>query len=139
MIIDVHGHVSAPVELYAYKAGLLSHRGAHGRGGAGISDAKIREALNAPSGSFGNQSHLAHLDEAGIDMQLISPRPYQMMHSESPAKLVEWFTQETNDVIARVCALIPGRFRGIAGLPQSMERAPADWVGELRRCVQELG
>jgi predicted TIM-barrel fold metal-dependent hydrolase len=139
MIIDVHGHVSAPSELYAYKAGLLSHRGAHGRGGAGISDDQLRAAIEAPNPSFGNQSHLAHLDEAGVDLQLISPRPYQMMHSESPAKLVEWFTAETNDVIARVCALAPGRFRGIAGLPQSMERSPADWVGELRRCVQELG
>lgn len=139
MYIDVHGHVSAPAELYAYKAGLLSHRGAHGRGGAGISDEKIRAALHEPNHSFGNQSHMQHLDEAGIDLQLISPRPYQMMHSESPPKLVEWFTEETNDVIARVCAAEPGRFRGVAGLPQSMETDPVRWMAELRRCVNELG
>jgi 4-oxalmesaconate hydratase len=139
MYIDVHGHVSAPAELYAYKAGLLSHRGAHGRGGAGISDDQIHAALHAPNRSFGNQSHLRHLDEAGIDLQLISPRPYQAMHSESPAKLVEWFTEETNDVIHRVCLAEPGRFRGVAGLPQSMETDPARWMAELRRCVTELG
>ena len=38
MIIDIHGHVSAPTELWAYKAGLLSARGAHGRGGVNVSD-----------------------------------------------------------------------------------------------------
>ncbi len=30
MIIDVHGHASAPPELYAYKSNLLSSRGYHG-------------------------------------------------------------------------------------------------------------
>ncbi len=139
MYIDVHGHVSAPAELYAYKAGLLSHRGAHGRGGVGISDEKLRSALTEPNRSFGDTSHLDHLDEAGIDLQLISPRPYQAMHSESPAFLVEWFTEETNDVIARSCELWPGRFRGVAGLPQSMDLEPAAWTKELRRCVTELG
>jgi predicted TIM-barrel fold metal-dependent hydrolase len=139
MYIDVHGHVSAPADLYAYKAGLLSHRGAHGRGGAGISDEAIRAALHEPSRSFGNISHLRHLDDAGIDLQLISPRPYQSMHSESPAKLVEWFTEETNDVIHRVCQAEPARFKGVAGLPQSMETGPERWVAEMRRCVTELG
>lgn len=139
MHIDIHGHVSAPGELYVYKAGLLSHRGAHGRGRVGATDDQIRDALHAPSPSFGNLSHMAHLDGAGIDLQLISPRPYQMMHSESPANLVEWFAAETNDVIHRVCELEPGRFRGVAGLPQSMETDPKRWTEELRRCVQELG
>lgn len=139
MYIDVHGHVSAPAELYAYKAGLLAHRGAHGRGGAGISDDRLRSALHEQSRNFGGKSHMEHLDEAGIDLQLISPRPYQMMHSESPGYLVQWFTAETNDVIHRVCQLEPDRFRGVAGLPQSMELEPVAWVQELRRCVEDLG
>lgn len=138
MKIDVHGHVTAPESLYAYKAGLLSHRGAHGRGGAGVTDDSLRAALHAPNKSFGGISHIDHLDEAGVDLQLISPRPYQMMHSEQ-AKLVEWFTEETNDVIARTCAIEPDRFRGMAGLPQSMETDPERWTKELRRCVEELG
>ena len=33
MIIDCHSHVSAPTELWAYKATLLASRGSHGRGG----------------------------------------------------------------------------------------------------------
>ncbi|MFF5297122.1 amidohydrolase family protein [Paractinoplanes globisporus] len=138
MYIDVHGHISAPAELYAYKAGLLSHRGAHGRGGAGLDKEQVVTALDAPNKSFGGVSHRAHLDEAGIDVQLVSPRPFQMMHSESPAKLVEWFTAETNDAIHLACQVEP-RFRGVAGLPQSMELDPAAWTAELRRCVTELG
>ncbi len=116
MIIDCHGHVTAPDKLYVYKANILSHRGAHGRGTPGATDDDIRDALNAPV--FGGSSHLAQLKEAGTDMQIISPRPYQMMHSEQ-AKVVEWYIEETNNIIARQVALYPDTFRGVAGLPQT--------------------
>ena len=45
MIIDCHAHVSAPAKLWAYKATLLAHRGAHGRGKVVISDDEMVEAL----------------------------------------------------------------------------------------------
>jgi len=96
MIIDSHGHVTAPEKLYVYKANILSHRGAHGRGSHGASDQEIKDALNSPV--FGGSSHLDQLKEVGTDMQLISPRPYQMMHSEDP-KVVRWFIEETNYII----------------------------------------
>ena len=38
MIIDIHAHVTAPDSLYVYKSGLLSHRGAHGRGAVNATD-----------------------------------------------------------------------------------------------------
>ena len=82
MIIDSHGHVTAPDSLYVYKAQILAHRGAHGRGGNLANDDDVRKALNAPV--FGGSSHLAQLKEVGTDLQLISPRPYQMMTSEHP-------------------------------------------------------
>jgi 4-oxalmesaconate hydratase len=136
MKIDIHGHVTAPDSLYAWKAGLLSHRGAHGRGSAGVTDETLRESLYAANSTFGGISHIQHLDDAGVDVQLISPRPYQMMHSEQ-GRLVEWYIQETNDIIARTCRIEPDRFRGLAGMPQSMETGPEQWVAELRRCVAE--
>ncbi len=71
MIIDIHGHVSAPDKLYVYKANILSHRGAHGRGEPGATDDDIRAALNAPT--FGGSSHLDQLKEVGTDIQVISP------------------------------------------------------------------
>ena len=138
MIVDVHGHLSAPERLYAYKANLLAHRGAHGRGGVRVSDDELRAAIVDDIGSFG-MSHMDHLDAAGIDLQIISPRPYQMMHSEEPSNIVEWFTEETNNMIHRSCELFPERFAGMAGLPQSPLTEPKDWISEMRRTVEELG
>jgi 4-oxalmesaconate hydratase len=136
--IDVHGHVTAPDSLYVYKAGLVAHRGAHGRGDAALTAEAANAALDAPNRSFGGISHRQHLDNSGVDYQLISPRPYQMMHSESPAKIVQWFAEETNKAIALSCEVEP-RFKGIAALPQSMETSPATWMNELRRCITEYG
>ena len=138
MIIDVHGHISAPEGLYAYKANLLAHRGAHGKGRVGSSDDQIRSAVETGGGRHG-PSHLKHLDMAGIDIQIISPRPYTLMHSEEPAKIVQWFIEETNDLIYRTCNLYPERFRAMAALAQSPSTGPKEWVAELFRCVNELG
>ena len=132
----LHGHVTAPDKLYVYKANILSHRGAHGRGGHGATDEDIREALNAPV--FGGSSHLAQLKEVGTDMQIISPRPYQMMHSEHP-KLVQWYIEETNNIIAKQAKLYPNTFRGVCGLPQSPGVSPKEVLPYLEKCVKEQG
>ena len=137
MVIDSHAHVTAPDGLYVYKSGLLSHRGSHGRGSPpGMSDGEVRAALNTPV--FNSGSHLEQLKEAGTDMQLISPRPYQMMHSEDP-RLVRWWIEENNNVIAREARMMPDVFRGVCGLPQSPGVGPAACIPELERCVKELG
>ena len=137
MIIDCHGHVSAPAELWAYKASILSHRGAHGRGKVIVTDDEIRAAANkkemAPVG------HLDMLKRAGTDMQLLSPRPFQMMHSAKPARLVHWFTAETNDIVFRQTQLFPGLFIGVAGLPQAAGEPIENTLPELERCVKQLG
>lgn len=137
MIIDCHGHVSAPAELWAYKAALLSHRGSHGRGKLNFSDDDIRRAANkkemAPCG------HLDMLREHGTDRQLISPRPFQMMPSARPGKLVHWFTEETNNVIHRQMRIFPDLFIGICGLPQVAGEPIENVLPELERCITELG
>ncbi|WP_346893255.1 amidohydrolase family protein [uncultured Roseibium sp.] len=136
-IIDCHAHMAVPTQLPAYKAGLLSHRGAHGRGKVGATDDDIQAAFDrvemAPMG------HLACLDTAGVDMQVLSPRPYQMMHSEKPAKLVHWYIEEVNDLIARQCAMYPDRFVPMAGLPQTAGDPIENALPELERCVKEKG
>ena len=136
MIIDIHAHVTAPDSLYVYKAGLLSHRGGHGRGAVDATDEDIIAALNKPA--FGGSSHLAQLKEAGTDLQIISPRPYQMMHSENP-KLVAWYTEETNNIIAREVKLFPNTFRGVCGLPQSPGVSPKECLPYLEKIVKEHG
>ena len=137
MIIDSHAHVTAPKDLWAYKSGLLSHRGAHGRGGVRVSDDEILEAWDkvemAPKG------HLGHMASCGIDRQLISPRPFQMMHSARPGKLVHWFTEETNKLIHRSCELMPDKFVGVGGLPQEPGEPVNVTFNEIERCVNEYG
>ncbi|HZI51962.1 MAG TPA: amidohydrolase family protein [Terriglobia bacterium] len=136
MIIDIHAHVTAPESLYVYKAGLLSHRGGHGRGAVNATDDDIIKALNSPV--FGGSSHLDQLKEAGTDMQIVSPRPYQMMHSEHP-RLVTWYTEETNKIIARQTKLFPKTFRGVCGLPQSPGAGIKEVLPYLEKCVKEDG
>jgi predicted TIM-barrel fold metal-dependent hydrolase len=137
MIIDCHAHVSAPTELWAYKASILSHRGAHGRGRVEVSDAELIAAANkkemAPVG------HLDMMKRNGIDLQLVSPRPFQMMHSQKPARVVHWFTEETNNIIHRQSKLLPDKFIGVCGLPQAAGEPIQAALPELERCVTQLG
>jgi predicted TIM-barrel fold metal-dependent hydrolase len=130
VIIDCHGHVSAPAQLWAYKAVLLASRGSHGRGGVKVSDDELRAALN--HAEIGPKGHLDALHAHGTDVQLISPRPFQLMHSEKPAKLVRWFAEECHK-------LYPNRFFGVASLPQAAGAPITDALPELERCVKELG
>lgn len=134
MIIDCHGHVSAPTELWSYKAHILSHRGEHGRRMGEVTDEEILFYANktemAPCG------HLDMLDRVGTNMQLLSPRPFQMMHSAKPERLVHWFTEETNNIIARTVKLMPDRFLGVAGLPQAAGQPIEAVLPELERCIK---
>ena len=57
MIIDIHGHVSAPQGLYAWKANQLAARGAHGRTPLKFTDEQLEAALHT-TGVFG----CGHLD-----------------------------------------------------------------------------
>jgi OH-DDVA meta-cleavage compound hydrolase len=134
VIIDCHGHISAPTELWAYKATLLAHRGSHGRGGVKVTDEELIAAANKaehwPAG------HLDLMKKHRTDRQLISPRPFQMMQSERPGKLVHWFTEEVNTLIHRQCQLLSDRFVPIAGLPQAAGEPIENVFPELERCVK---
>ena len=138
MIIDAHAHLSAPAELYAYKAVLLSSRGSHGRGGVKVSDDQLRAAVETDKQGR-HTAHMEYIDQLGTDMQAVSPRPYQLMHSEKPAKIVQWFAEECNNLIHRQTQIFPDRFFGIAGLPQPAGEPIGTAVNELVRCVTELG
>lgn len=130
MIIDAHAHVNAPPSLYAYQSALLTSRGAHGFRDPGIKDSEVRD--------FGERT-LAVMDSVQTDAQLISPRPFSMMHSARPARVVHWWISTVNDFIARQVAMFPNRLRGVAALPQAVDERPADWTKELERAVVELG
>lgn len=137
MVIDCHGHVSAPADLWAYKATLIASRGSHGRGRVNVTDDEIRAAVHKKE--MGTKGHLPLLDEHGTDLQLLSPRPFHLMHSEKPGKLVHWFAEECNNMIYREMKLFPDRFVGVGALPQVAGDPIEKSLPELERCVKELG
>lgn len=136
MIIDCHAPVSGPKAYWAYKAGLVAHRGSH-NGGLTLSDQEILAAWNA--NEMAPMGHLDHMKSCQIDVQFISPQPFQMMHSEKPAKIVHDWTAVTNDLIRRSCTLLPDKLLGIGGLPQMPGVPIEDTFEELTRCVKTLG
>jgi OH-DDVA meta-cleavage compound hydrolase len=60
------------------------------------------------------------------------------MHSEDP-KVVRWFIEETNDIIAKQTRFYPNVFRGVCGLPQSPGVSPKEVLPYLEKCVKEMG
>jgi len=133
MIIDIHNHIVAGGELNAYQAGLIHSRGFHGKGHSPVTEESIKKAR------WRGHSHTEVLQQAGTDMAFISPRPYTMMHSEKPEKIVHWYCEAVNDAIALQVKVEPNRFRGIGGLPQCAGAGPKSTFTELERCVRQLG
>jgi len=133
MIIDIHNHIVAGRDLPAYQASLLNSRGFHGRGNPGVTEEAIKRA------KWHGHSHIEVLDQVGTDIAFVSPRPYTMMHSEKPEKIVHWYCEAVNDAIALTVKVAPRRFQGIAGLPQCAGVSPKETCAELERCVKELG
>ncbi|GAA1016457.1 4-oxalomesaconate hydratase [Acrocarpospora pleiomorpha] len=123
MVIDAHAHLNAPEVFYAYKARLQSS-GGHHRGDPKISD----EALAAAAAR-----NVAALDEVGTTMQLISPRPYQLMSSARPERVVHWWVEANNDLIRRSVDLHPDRLAGVAALPVCAGRPVEEALAELDR------
>ena len=137
MIIDCHGHVSPPLALWAWKANIMAHRGEHGGRPPEMTDEEI--LYHANKVELSPVGHIDMLDRNGTQLQLLSPRPFQMGHSVKPARLVYWYTEEANNIIARTVKLIPDRFLGICGLPQVAGEPIENALPELERCVKTLG
>ncbi len=129
MIIDAHAHLVAPPVFYAYKANLLASGGYY-KGDPKISDEALAKA------AAGNVSLL---DEVSTDVQFLSPRPFQQMHATKPERVVHWWIEANNDLIARTVALHPSRFAGVAGLPLCAGQPVETCFEELDRAVNDLG
>jgi 4-oxalmesaconate hydratase len=129
MIIDAHAHTNGG-NLGNFKSGLLASRGYHG-GAYHENEEALARAIEHHKTTI--------LDKVGTDIQFISPRPFQLMHSEKPAKIVDWYARASNDVNALTVKIEPKRYRAVACLPQSPEIPVKDWIPELERCVNELG
>jgi len=136
MIIDCHGHyTTAPRELEAFRqsqiAGLADPSRVPARGALNISDDQIRESVE--------KAQLRLQRERGTDLTIFSPRAAGMGHHIGDATTSLHWSQVCNDLIHRVCTLYPSNFVGVGQLPQSPGVPPANCIGELERCVKDLG
>jgi len=125
--VDVHGHMTTPAVFRQFLAECVSQNTPNRK--LDMSDDQLEAA---------QQRHLKFMDDRGIDVQLIGPRPIAMWHWMRPF-LQDFWAKTTNDVIARIVKLHPDRFRGMAQLPQSKEKDTRNCLPEFERCVKELG
>ena len=137
MIIDCHGHyTTAPAALGEYRARQEAdlERDPHHQSAKGtlqISDDDLRKSVE------GAQLKLQR--DRGTDVTIFSPRASWMGHHVGNASTSQAWTEHCNDLIYRLTRLYPGKFVGVAQLPQS-PGAPIDSsVRELSRTVEELG
>jgi len=135
LIIDCHGHyTTAPPGLQRFRDAQLKRianatlpEPVMPR----ISDDEIRESID------NNQLRLQR--ERGADVTLFSPRASAMAHHLGDEAVSSAWTRACNDLVKRVVDLYPENFVGVCQLPQSPEVPIAHSIGELERCVRELG
>lgn len=77
---------------------------------------------------------LAHMDKAGIDIQVVSHGAFSPNNLDRPEAID--LCRRVNDSLAQQISEHPTRFRGFATIPLHDPAAAAD---EMRRCVNELG
>jgi len=135
MIIDCHGHyTTAPRELQTYRerqiAGLKDPSLAPSEAPK-ITDDQIRQSLE--------NAQLKFQRDRGTDVTIFSPRAMGMGQHIGNAETSSQWSRVCNDLIYRVCSLYPENFVGVCQLPQSPGVPPANCMGELTRCVEELG
>ena len=132
MIIDCHGHyTTAPRELEAYRQHQLANPDDPSQAAPNISDDQIRESLE--------RAQLKFQRERATDVTIFSPRASAMGHHLGNARTSLQWSRVCNDLIHRVCNLYPDNFVGVCQLPQSPGVPPANSIGELERCIKELG
>jgi aminocarboxymuconate-semialdehyde decarboxylase len=79
---------------------------------------------------------LREMDENNVSMQVLSTIPVLFNYSSEKFENVLELSRELNDHIASICQQHPTRFIGLGTIPL---QAPDLAIGELRRCVNELG
>jgi len=136
MIIDCHGHyTTAPKALEEWRnrqiAGIKDPSQKPRVDQLKISDDELRESIEL--------NQLKFMRERGSDLTVFSPRASFMAHHIGNLETSATWARICNDLCARVAGLFPDNFIGAAMLPQSPGVPIAHSIGELERCVQQLG
>ena len=135
MIIDIHCHYTTePKALQVFRdkqlAGLADPARKPSSLDLGISD---EDLVNSVAPQLKMQA------ERGSDLTIFSPRAAGMAHHIGTEEVSKQWTTISNDLIHRLCTLLPDNFVGVGQLPQSPGVSPKNCIPELERIVNELG
>lgn len=135
LVLDTHGHVTAPPAAYNLLAVMLGSNqpmpSPIGQpGGRGATEEEFLAAA---------QTHVNYMDARNIDVQVIGPRPYLHLGWMEPHIQPGW-SAIVNDMIAQQVRFFPDRFVGAAQLPMHASHPNTKHVlPELDRAVNQLG
>ena len=135
MIIDIHGHYTTePAPMLQFRdrqlAGLADGSRRPLTTDLGIGDDDLRRSV---------EPQLKMQRDRGGDLTLFSPRASGMAHHVGTEAVSQEWSRLSNDLIHRVCTLLPENFAPVGQLPQFPGAPPERCIPELRRIVEELG
>ena len=136
-VIDVHAHLMLP-EMYAItgphsmfvKSNTDPTMSEEARKGVREREAVLVSRMSDVTG------RIAQMDAMGVDMQVLSSSLVQQSTYWAEPQESLRLERMLNDRMAAVVAANPKRLIGLGGVPLA---APALAVGELARCMRELG
>jgi 4-oxalmesaconate hydratase len=135
MIIDTHCHYTTePQALHVFRdkqlAGLADSARKPTTTDLGISDEALIKSV---------EPQLKLQKERGSDLTIFSPRAAGMAHHIGTEAVSRQWATISNDLIYRLCNLLPNNFAGVGQLPQFPGVSPKNCIPELERIVTELG
>jgi aminocarboxymuconate-semialdehyde decarboxylase len=134
--IDIHSHVMAPEAAAFVVPHLDLSKVPAIRHATGDTKAiNLRQEAERGPLMTGHDERLKHMDEMGLDMQLVSPSPIQCYFSLEPETGVK-AARLVNEGVAEFVGKRPDRFVALGTAPL---QAPDAAVRELEHCMEKLG
>jgi 4-oxalmesaconate hydratase len=135
MIIDIHGHYTTePKQFLDFRerqlAGQVDTTKRIDISELGITDDMLIASVTP---------QLELQRERGSDLTIFSPRASGMAHHLGSEAVSRQWSRLSNDMIHRVCTLLPNNFGPVGQLPQSPGVPTKNCIEELERIVVELG
>jgi 4-oxalmesaconate hydratase len=134
MIIDIHGHYTTePQAVHAFRdkqlAGIADPARKPASTDLGLGDEQLVQSV---------QPQLDFQKARGSDLTIFSPRAAGMAHHVGTEAVGIQWARVSNDLIHRICTLLPDNFAPVGQLPQFPGAPIENCIPELKRIV-ELG
>jgi 4-oxalmesaconate hydratase len=135
MIIDIHCHYTTePQAMQVFRdkqlAGLADPLRKPSSADLGITDEQLVKSV---------EPQIAFQKARGSDLTIFSPRAAGMAHHVGTEATGKEWSRISNDLIHRLCKLLPDNFVGVGQLPQHPGVPVENCIPELERMVHELG